>query len=225
MSRRNDVPAGRADEVDHGAAQRLLPWLLTGTLDEAELAQVRQHLRSCAACRDELAWERRLRAAGRDAAGLGAGLDPDAALGRLAPRLAAGPARAARLRRWARALAANEGCWLRPLAAAQFAVIAALGALLLARPDLDGRGDAAYHALGAETPVAGDLVVSFRPDTPERELRRILRGSGTRLLDGPSAAGAYVLAARGAAPAHALARLRAEPAVTLAQPLGPERRP
>ena len=44
-------------------------------------------------------------------------------------------------------------------------------------------------------------------------------------LDGPTVAGAYVLAARVATPAHALARLRAEPAVTLAQPLGAQDRP
>lgn len=218
MNRRTDLPA---DQADHVRAQCLLPWLLTGTLDEAELALVRRHLDSCAACRDDLARERRLRALGQDLPSLSA-LSADAAFARLAPRLVARPAHESRLRRWAQLLAASQDRWLRPLAAAQFAVIAALGALLLARPDAD---DPAYHLLGAGAPVQGDLVVSFRPDTTERELRRILQGSGTRLLDGPSAAGAYVLAAREATPAHALARLRAEPAVTLAQPLGPDRRP
>jgi hypothetical protein len=210
---RNDNPAG-----EHAKTQRLLPWLLTGTLEGAELALVQQHLRNCAACRADLAWQRRLRATGQGEPEL----DPDAALARLAPRLDAQPDRPDTLRRWAHALAANDGRWLRPLAAAQFAVIAALAALLLARPGAD---QADYRTLGAGGAVQGDLVVSFRPDTPEHELRRILQASGTRVLDGPTVTGAYVLTARGAAPARALARLRAEPAVTLAQPLGPEGRP
>jgi hypothetical protein len=208
--------------LDHAAAQRLLPWLLTDTLDGAELARVRAHLHGCGACRDDLARERRLRAAGQHQAELDPALDPDAALGRLAPRLDRPPARFDLLRRWARALASKDGRWWRPLALAQSGAIAALVALLLARPDA---GDARYRLLAAGAPVQGDLVVAFRPDTPERELRRILQDSGARVLDGPTAAGAYVLAARADTPARALARLRAEPAVTLAQPLAAEGRP
>src|SRR5437764_780608 len=59
-----------------------------------------------------------------------------------------------------------------------------------------------------------------RAGPPERELARVRQASGTRRLDGPTVAGAYVLAVRGTTPTRALAHLRAEPAVTLAQPLG-----
>jgi hypothetical protein len=210
----------RSDQssTQHQAAQRLLPWLLTGTLEGAELALVREHLCGCTACRDDLDWERRLRAVGQSQPQL----DADAALGRLAARLDHPPRPFDALRRWATALAAGDGGWWRPLAVTQFGAIAALAALLLVRPDA---GDARYRLLAAGTPVQGDLVVAFRPDTPERELRRILEDSGTRVLDGPTVAGAYVLAARAAKPAHALARLRAEPAVTLAQPLNAKGRP
>jgi hypothetical protein len=210
---RSDPPS-----TEHKAAQRLLPWLLSGALDGAELALVREHLRSCTACRDELEWERRLRAAGQSQPAL----DADAALGRLTPRLDHPPRRFDTLRRWAAALAARDAGWWRPLALTQFGAIAALAALLSIRPESD---EARYRLLAAGTPVQGDLVAAFRPDTPERELRRILQDSGTRVLDGPTAAGAYVLAARASTPAHALARLRAEPAVTLAQPLRAEGRP
>lgn len=202
---------------DHARAQRLLPWLLTGTLDDAELALVQAHLRSCGACQGELARERRLRATGQALPPV----DADAAFARLAPRLEAQPGPFATLRRWTRALAANDRRWLRPLAAAQFAVIAML-ALLLGRPD---DKDARYRTLGSPAPVQGDLVVSFRPDTPERELRHILQASGTRVHDGPTVTGAYVLTVRGTTPARALGRLRAEPAVTLAQPLAAEGQP
>ena len=203
---------------EHEAAQRLLPWLLSGSLEGAELALVRGHLRGCQACRDELEWERRLRAAGQSQPAL----DLEAALGRLAPRLDHPARRFDSLCSWAKALSAREDGWWRPLAAAQFGAIAALAALLLVRPDADADR---YRLLAAAAPVQGDLVVAFRPDTPERELRRILGASGTRVLDGPTVAGAYVLAARAATPAHALARLRAEPAVTLAQPLAVQGRP
>jgi hypothetical protein len=203
---------------EHRAAQRLLPWLLSGTLEGAELALVREHLRGCTACRHDLEWERRLRAAGQSQPAL----DADAALGRLTQRLSHPPPRFDTLRRWVQALAARDAGWWRPLAVTQFGAIAALAALLLIRPDPI---DARYRLLAAGAPVQGDLVVAFRPDTPERELRRILEDSGTRVLDGPTAAGAYVLAARASTPAHALARLRAEPAVMLVQPLSNEGRP
>lgn len=203
---------------EHEAAQRLLPWLLSGSLEGAELALVRGHLRGCQACRDELEWERRLRAAGQNEPAL----DLEAALDRLAPRLNPPARHVDSLRRWAQALATRQAGWWRPLAVAQFGAIAALATLLLVRPDAD---EDRYRLLAAGAPVQGDLIVAFRPDTPERELRRILDASGTRVLDGPTVAGAYVLAARAATPAHALARLRAEPAVTLAQPLGAQDRP
>lgn len=210
----------RSDEpcADHAATQQLLPWLLTGTLDDAERDLVQRHLGACAACRADLARERRLRALGQSQPAL----DPDAALARLAPRLESPPGRVRTVLRWAHGLAANDSHWLRSLAAAQLAINVALLALLLARP---GGDEAPYRLMGASEPVQGDLVVGFRPDTPEHELRRILQESGTRVLDGPTVTGAYVLAARGTPPARALAHLRAEPAVTLAQPLGADGRP
>jgi hypothetical protein len=98
-------------------------------------------------------------------------------------------------------------------------VIAVL-ALLLARPS--GGADAQagdYRLLGAAPAVRGSLIVVFRPDTPERELRSIVLASGAHVAGGPTATGAWVLATDRAS-AEVAARLRAEPAVTLAEPLG-----
>jgi hypothetical protein len=76
-----------------------------------------------------------------------------------------------------------------------------------------------YITLGARPAALGNLVVSFEPGTPERELRRILQVSGARIVDGPTDVGAYVLSVPAAQAEPALQRLRAEPAVTLAEPL------
>jgi hypothetical protein len=79
-----------------------------------------------------------------------------------------------------------------------------------------------YHGLGSAvgTGRAGaDIVVSFRPDTSERELRQILRESGARLADGPTATDAYVLRVERGKQEQALVALRREPSVTMAEPL------
>jgi hypothetical protein len=202
----------------HNEAQHLLPWLLAGTLEGAELERVQAHLGSCEQCRADLAWERHLRAAGQQRE---PSLDTDKALARLLPRL--GPQQAAdgRAGRWKSAVAANDSRWLRALACVQMVVIAVL-ALLLLRPGDDNPG---YRGLGAAGPAQGNLVVVFDPDTPERELRRILQAADARVVDGPTVTDAYVLAVPPSRQAATLGRLRAEPAVTLAQPLGAEGQP
>jgi hypothetical protein len=108
--------------------------------------------------------------------------------------------------------------------AAQFCAIAVL-AVLLAR--LAAQPDSAhdYHVLGAAgSNGAARVVVTFRPDTPERELRRIVRASGARIVGGPTVTDAWLVGADGRL-APVLARLRAEPAVTLAEPLSTDERP
>jgi hypothetical protein len=104
---------------------------------------------------------------------------------------------------------------------AQGGVIVLLAALL-ARPD--GAGEA-YRALGAVAAAQGQAVVVFRPETPERELRRIVRASGARIVDGPTVTDAWVVGIDPARVAPLLARLRAEPAVLLAEPLSAAERP
>jgi hypothetical protein len=45
---------------EHRAIELLLPWYATGSLEPGETAEVEAHLHTCAACRTELAWQRRL---------------------------------------------------------------------------------------------------------------------------------------------------------------------
>lgn len=204
-----------ANRTTHQAAQQLLPWLLAGTLDGGERAMVEQHLQGCAQCRDDLAWQRRLRAAAPAPKGP---FDADRALARLMPRLGPQAPRLGVLGSWREAAAANNN-WLKWTAAAQ---LAAIGVLAL---QLAGSRDADYRALGAAARADANAVVMFRPETSERDMRRILRASGARVVDGPTVADAYVLALPPAQAPAALARLRAERAITLAQPLAARERP
>jgi anti-sigma factor RsiW len=224
----------RPEPAVHQAVQQLLPWLLAGTLDSAELAMTQRHLQTCAHCQADLAWLRKLRAAAAAAAPPDAGFDADRGFAQLLPRLGThrGPQPSSSsspigvLDRWRQAAAANSA-WLKWTALAQLAAIGVLS-LLLARPWNDAAG---YRAMGApeggSTAGAADAVVVFRPDTPEREIRRILQAGGARVVDGPTVTGAYVLALPlpPSQAGAALARMRAESAVTLAQPLADRRRP
>jgi len=212
------LPFETTGAAAHRATQEALPWLLNGTLGGAELEAAQAHLRDCAPCRADLASLRRLREA---AAASDPHCDPERALARLMVRIDTpdarvdAPAPPAPLPDAPRA--ANDPHWLRRVALAQCAAIVLLAALL-AWPE--GRDDA-YHTLGAAPAAQGQVVVLFRPDTPERELRRIVRAGGARIVAGPTVTDAWVLAVPQAQSASALARLRAEPAVLLAEPLGP----
>jgi len=190
----------------HLATEALLPWYVSGVLDAAEAAGVESHLAGCADCQAALALERRLKSEV-------AALPIDAAPGwdRLKARLdAATPARRPVFRGW-RAMPAWAGWAL----AAQAALIAVFGVLI---------APADYHALSAAPPpAAGNIVVIFRPETPERDLRAALVADKLRLVDGPTASDAYVLAAPPAVRAAILARLRARRDIVLAEPIGGSR--
>ena len=227
-----------ADDARHREAQDALPWLANGTLDGTELERVQSHVETCALCRADLAVLRTVHAAGP---GTDLDWDPERALGRLLPQLdaplpaqdvpevhsvqalPAQPAPGLR-RRWRTLPAANDRTWLRAAVAAQFCAIAVL-AVLLARLTAQPDSNHDYHVLGAAgANGAARVVVTFRPDTPERELRRIVRASGARIVGGPTVTDAWLVGADGRL-APVLARLRAEPAVTLAEPLSTDERP
>lgn len=204
-------------------AQEALPWLVNGTLDSEDAERLRAHLRSCARCRKEFELLQAVRGAGP---GPAPACDVERAFARMLPRLETAPAPlapaapAGLLERWRARLAANDRNWLRHAVVLQAGLIAVL-ALLLVRPDR--LQDSAYRGLGAAAPVSSGIVVVFRPETPERELRRIVRDSGGRLAGGPTAGDAWLV--DGADTKAVLARLRAEPAVVLAEALAAQEQP
>ena len=192
----------------HAEADRLLPWLANGTLEGDELALVRAHLGECASCRRELAWLRSLQAE------CTADAPPRHAPGasrRLHQRLAKAKKGAAPRRRLT---------WQHAVIAAQAALLLTLGvALLRAQPPVVG----AYHTLGAPAAARDRLVVVFDPGLSEMAMRQLLQACDARVVDGPTAAGAWVLSVPTARAATIREALRAAPGVTLVERLDPAR--
>jgi anti-sigma-K factor RskA len=202
----------------HDSVQRLLPWYVTGKLDASDRAEVEAHLSECAECHAEVMAERRLSA-------LIADLPIDAEQGwaelrkrvELAPR---GRRRAAQ-EWWGDRLHEVSGVWragplwLRLAFAAQLCLLLAAGFYLTPTAQMNR-----YHALGA-APVSttGNAVVIFRSDVSVKDLSRMLEANDARLVDGPTAAGAYVLRVRQTERAAVLARLRQRPQIELAEPI------
>lgn len=211
----NRIPPTNPDR--HEQAQILLPWYVSGQLEGEELAQVEAHLRDCAECRAEFRLEQRLEQAVSS-------LPFDAELGwaEVRGRIVARDDRPGVMAAIRRTLVpGRRSGWA---IAAQFAlVIAAIGMLLpLSQPQ------PRYHALGAAPPpaaMAGDVLVVFRPEAQAQDLSRALHDSGARLVDGPTAADAYVLAVPLSGRPAAVAKLRANHDIVMAEPIDPATRP
>ncbi len=194
----------------HAMTQRLLPWYVGQSLSIAERAGVDAHLADCAACRADLAEERALRA---DVVALPLAEDRGWAAIRRTIDVRAQSRVSWRWGSLPLPGAVRRAGWL---IAAQIAILL-IGAGILARQEAPAR----YHALGAAAvPRAGNIVVLFRPQARERDLRAALLASDARLVDGPTASDAYVLQVPAAHVSASLARLRTDPAISLAQPIG-----
>jgi anti-sigma factor RsiW len=198
----------RLHDENHWELQRLLPWYVTGRLDPAEHARVEAHLAGCEECQEEVRFERTLAQSVKNLP-----LDAEVGWRRLARRLKAEPPRA-------------QGRWPGARSAAQWGGWAVAACALIAvgvtvAPRLQA-SNAAYHALGAPHSVTpGNMVVIFRPDTPERVIRSALTAVGARIVDGPTAADAYVLQVPAAQRTQALAQLRSRNNIVLAEPVDP----
>jgi hypothetical protein len=200
----------RLHDDNHWELQRLLPWYVTGRLDPAEHARVEAHLAACEECQEEVRFERTLAETVKDLP-----LDAEVGWRRLERRLRAEPEQGASA---TRSSAVRAGAVWGGWAVAACALVAA-GVTVLPR---EQSSNAAYHALGAPHSVSpGNMVVIFRPETPERAIRAALTGVGARIVDGPTGADAYVLQVPAAQRSQALARLRSGPNIVLAEPVDP----
>lgn len=201
----------------HRDTQELLPWYVTGRLDPDEIAQVERHLGGCAECRDAVAVERKL---AEEIAGLP--LDAQAGWDQLRRRIVFAPTRPQPLRQAWQALR-QAFAWPGKLGWVMAGQLAMVAAILLVPRQMPAPDQAPYHALG--DPAAqrtGNVIVIFRPETPEAALRRTLDDHHARLVDGPTAAGAYVIEVPGAERAKIIAALQRQPDIVLAQPIDSE---
>lgn len=191
----------------HEATMLLLPWYVSGAIEAGDRLLVEAHLPQCDECRTELAAERRLCTAVADL--------PAAAPGGW-ERLAADLAAPAAPQRLPRRFAARAG-WM--LGAQAALLLLGIGFVLqyrqAAAPDAQ-----TYHALGSpDARPTGNILVMFAPETREAALRKAIAASQARLVDGPTAAGAYLLAIDPARRSAAIARLRAAPGVVMVEPI------
>lgn len=216
----------------HQQVQNLLPWYVNDTLDEDEAAAVEAHLVECEECRADLMSERAL--GSETALAL---MDVDQGWAAMRERIEAGERPPEKSDATALPLPPSaEGLvpfrrknilsrripigWA--LAAQAAALVLVIGGAEFARPS----AEPTYHALGSTpAPAAGNVIVIFRPDATEQAMRAALAGSGTRLVDGPTASGAYVLHADAAKRADALAALRADSHIVLAEPIDGSEQP
>jgi hypothetical protein len=201
------------EQKPHSEAEELLPWYASGQLDQADRAKVDAHLSSCAYCRQQLALERQLIDEFQ-------AITPEVESGwaRLRNRIEApmpvkvagptGPGMLAEI--WAfltrPAVAA--------LATAQLAFLIVAGGVLLSL------SQPAYHVLGsAPAPSSANIIVMFRADATELDLRNALDAAHASIVGGPTPANAYLLHVAPARRTAALAKLQADDNVQLAQPI------
>jgi len=206
----------------HQNVQELLPWFVMGTLDDDDRATVEQHIEGCAACRGEIAWHQQMhnaniaqplaRDADRAFAALRARLP-----GSLQPRPQAGWLSSA-LEWWR-----MQQPWLRWSFALQPLAIAGLAVALLSGVGRSAEDQGAFHALSRPADAAARLVVVFSPQATQADMRRVLLANGAHIVDGPTAADAYVLSVATDRAEQALRQMRTEHSVLLIQSLEAER--
>jgi anti-sigma factor RsiW len=209
----------------HQNVQDLLPWFVMGTLDAEDRSVVDEHLRTCASCQHEVEWQQQLRQAHGDAL---PERDVERAFAALRVRLPAKAAARAPSRQplsgWlqsAREWWRSQTSWVGWTLALQSALILGLGVALVAGADKSAQQPGVFHALSrpGAARAPSELVVVFAPQTPVAEMRRVLLASGTRIVDGPTAADAYILSVASERAEQSLELLRAEHSVLLVQSL------
>jgi hypothetical protein len=202
---------------EHESVHKLLPWFVNGTLSERETARVETHLAECEECREDLAFEREL-ARGVATLPLNADDGWKAMQLRMAEAppesIAAAPVRLLRRR-------VPVGWAMAGSLAASVALVVMISGV---RPSTAPQQT--YHTLGSSGGATdGQMVVLFKPDTTEQEMRVILSAQSARLVDGPTAAGAYVVHVDDGDPSLAIKALRESSQVVLAEPLANDGRP
>lgn len=216
------------DSARHEEAWLALPWLANGRLSPAERDKIEPHVRACAACREELAFQRMLcnvltepdrvtYAPGPSFRKLMDRIDASETQPRTV-KAAVTPIR--------RRTDHNVGLWRPPgLAwAASFILAVGLGGVFttLFHPAYTTRSDS------PQTYVPANVVhISFNRSVTVGEAEEALRANGARMVEGPDSSGIIGVAPSTEQNDAALRllsdRLRADPRIRWVQPLPPAR--
>jgi putative zinc finger protein len=214
----------------HARAELLIPWLVNGSLPAGAEPELREHLATCPACRDDYEEQLRVREAMRAEGPLvfAAESSYQKLLARLQnPEAAREPLAAAA------ELAPPEALYavrrtppvVRWLAAAVIVQAFAIG--LGAWMWHSSNADARYVTLTSASPSydSGPRVrVLFKTDLSVGALQTLLQGAGAHIIDGPADGNVYTLGfapppGSAAALEKRVAGLRANPAVLFAEPV------
>jgi hypothetical protein len=212
--------------AEHHAVSALLPWYVNETLEERDRQRVDAHVGICAACREDLAAQRRI----CEAIAAQPALDymPVASLKRLQARLdAMQSGSAAALASPQEPAIYRAGPW-RGWMAASIAAVAVAVALFAADrwAQVEARRtEPSYRTVTSSAPRAQGEVIRavFAPNITLVELQAILDESQLRIVSGPTEAGVYSLAANSTLTVRAsLALLRRHSTVRFAEGTLPE---
>ena len=218
------------DSARHEEAWLALPWLANGRLSQAERDNIEPHVRACAACREELAFQRLL---------CNVLTEPDRvtyapgpSFRKLLDRIDASesPAGTPKVRERAKALvmpirrrSESHGALWRPpgLAwAASFILAVGFGGVITT---IYHSSQPFYvtHTDKPEAAVPNVLHISFNRSVTVGEAEEALRANGARMVEGPDSLGMI-----GVAPVRAdqqlralYERLRADPRIRLVEPV------
>ncbi len=193
----------------HERVQKLLPWFVVDTLHGEELALVNQHLNVCPECQADFAWQCKLKTIEPVCESTP---DVDRAFAKLRERI---DLNRSHRTSWLKQVMAVNRPWMQWALAAQLVLILGLVWTIVTS---DGNV-AAYRALGANKATVGNMIVVFKPDTSEHELRRILNENRARIVDGPTVTDAYLLYVNDESLNGTLHSLRANSTVVLAEAL------
>lgn len=208
----------------HRDVERLLPWYANGTLDDEDAQRVAAHLGDCAACRAEVGALQAVIHAGEPKPSAEDARDADRAWMHMRQRLhAVHRAPIARFD-WRRVRAGWNGAapWMRVALAAQCAAVAVLAAFAF-RAEVAPEPQT-FHTLSATASQASSqdtLLVVFDPRLTDAQLRELLGANHARIVDGPNAAGAFLVAAPPGQAEPVRNALRASSGVAMAERLAP----
>ena len=227
----NSNGLNRANHTDHQAAWESLPWYLNGTLEEPERERVERHVQGCVACRGELRYLRELAGLLHTAEELP--LTPVQGLSAVMARIDTAESEeitrvgrrssTRRIPRWIELLHQASPGMRHTVMAQAVAILLLVGIIAWPNAQAPSASHRTLSDVGA--PAVGpraNLRLVFAPETPESQIRKILRSVQGEIIAGPTPLGVYTVAVPVSEHPDVTARalleeLRAKPEITFAE--------